>query len=49
MSVLSWTRLENVPVGNIVEPQAMSAFEKTAKDCIESVAESRRSKRTSRL
>ena len=39
MSVLSWTRLENVPVANVVEPQAMSAFEKTAKDCIESVAE----------
>ena len=39
MSVLSWTRLENVPVANVVEPQAMPAFEKTAKDCIESVAE----------
>ena len=39
MSVLSWTRLENVPVANVVEPQAMSAFEKTAKDCIESVVE----------
>ena len=35
MSVLSWTRLENVPVANVVEPQAMSAFEKTAQDCIE--------------
>jgi len=39
MTVLSWTRLENVPVANLVEPQAMPAFEKTARDCIESVAE----------
>jgi acetyl esterase/lipase len=39
MTVLSWTRLENIPVGNIVEPDAMPAFEQTAKDCIESVAE----------
>ncbi len=39
MTVLSWTRLENVPVTNLVEPQAMPAFETTAKDCIESVAE----------
>ena len=35
MSVLSWTRLENIPVANVVEPQAMSAFEATARDCIE--------------
>jgi acetyl esterase/lipase len=39
MSVLSWTRLKGVPVTNVVEPQDMSAFERTAKDCIESVAE----------
>ena len=39
MSVLSWTRLENIPVANVVEPQAMSAFEATARDCIESVSE----------
>ena len=39
MTILSWTRLENVPVATLVEPQAMSAFEKTARDCIESVAE----------
>lgn len=39
MTVLSWTRLENIPVTNIVEPAAMPAFEQTAKDCIESVAE----------
>jgi acetyl esterase/lipase len=39
MSVLSWTRLEDVPVGNVVEPDAMPAFERTAQDCIESVSE----------
>lgn len=39
MTVLSWTRLENVPVANVVEPQAMSPFEATARDCIESVSE----------
>ena len=39
MTILSWTRLENVPVASLVEPQMMSAFERTARDCIESVAE----------
>lgn len=39
MAVLSWARLENVPLSSIVEPAAMAAFEKTATDCIESVAE----------
>ena len=39
MTILSWTRLENIPVATLVEPQAMPAFERTAKDCIESVAE----------
>jgi acetyl esterase/lipase len=39
MSVLSWTRLKDVPVTSVVEPQDMPAFERTAKDCIESVAE----------
>jgi acetyl esterase/lipase len=39
MTILSWTRLENVPVTTVVEPQAMAAFERTARDCIESVAE----------
>ncbi len=39
MTILSWTRLENVPVANLVEPQMMPAFERTARDCIESVAE----------
>ena len=39
MSVLSWTSLENVPLTQVVEPAAMSAFEQTARDCIELVAE----------
>jgi dipeptidyl aminopeptidase/acylaminoacyl peptidase len=39
MTVLSWSRLENLPVTDIVEPAAMPAFEQTARDCIESVAE----------
>ena len=39
MTVVSWTRLENIPVTNVVEPAAMPAFEQTARDCIESVAE----------
>jgi dipeptidyl aminopeptidase/acylaminoacyl peptidase len=39
MSVLSWTRLENVPLANVVEPQEMGSFEATARDCIESVSE----------
>jgi dipeptidyl aminopeptidase/acylaminoacyl peptidase len=39
MTVLSWSRLENLPATVIVEPAAMPAFEETARDCIESVAE----------
>ena len=39
MAVLSWARLENRPLTDIVEPAAMAAFERTAKDCIESVAD----------
>jgi acetyl esterase/lipase len=39
MTVLSWTRLKGVPVASLVEPQDMAAFERTAKDCLESVAE----------
>ena len=39
MSVLSWTRLKDVPVTSVVEPGDMTAFERTAKDCIELVAE----------
>lgn len=39
MTVLSWSRLENVAVADVVEPEAMPAFEQTARDCIESVAE----------
>jgi len=39
MTILSWTRLESIPPATLVEPQAMPAFEKTARDCIESVSE----------
>lgn len=39
MTVLSWTKLENQPVTVLVEPDVMPAFEQTAHDCIESVAE----------
>jgi acetyl esterase/lipase len=39
MSVLSWTRLKDVPVDNVVEPQSLAAFNRTARDCIESVSE----------
>jgi acetyl esterase/lipase len=39
MTVLSWSRLENIPVTSVVEPAAMPAFEKTAHDCIESLAQ----------
>jgi acetyl esterase/lipase len=39
MTVLSWSRLENLAVTTIVEPAAVPAFEKTARACIESVAE----------
>jgi pimeloyl-ACP methyl ester carboxylesterase len=39
MTVLSWSKLENLPVTTIVEPDAVPAFEKTASACIESLAE----------
>jgi acetyl esterase/lipase len=39
MTVLSWSRLESLPVTTIVETAAVPAFEKTARACIESVAE----------
>ena len=39
MTLLSWSRLENVPVANLVVPQDMAAFERVSHDCIESVAE----------
>jgi acetyl esterase/lipase len=39
MALLSWATLENLPVSGVVEPAAMPAFEKIARDCIESVAE----------
>jgi acetyl esterase/lipase len=39
MALLSWTRLQNVSPATIVEPAAMPAFNKTARDCLESVAQ----------
>ena len=36
-ALLSWARLENVPVASLVEPDAMPAFESIAKDCIQSL------------
>jgi len=39
MTVLSWSRLENLPVTTIVEPDAVPAFEETARACIESLAQ----------
>jgi acetyl esterase/lipase len=39
MALLSWTRLENVSAESIVEPAAMPAFNKTARDCLESVSQ----------
>ena len=39
MTVLSWSRLEDIPVTSVVEPAAMPAFEKTAHDCIESLSQ----------
>jgi len=36
-ALLSWARLENVPVTSLVEPDAMSTFEEVAKDCIQSL------------
>jgi acetyl esterase/lipase len=38
-ALLSWARLQDVPVTNLVEPGAMPAFEEVAKDCIQSVAQ----------
>jgi acetyl esterase/lipase len=39
MALLSWTRLQNVSPATIVEPAAIPAFNKTARDCLESVAQ----------
>ena len=39
MTILSWSRLKNIPVRSIVEPAAMPAFERTARSCIESLAQ----------
>jgi acetyl esterase/lipase len=36
-ALLSWSRLRNVPVASLVEPDALSTFEAIAKDCIQSV------------
>ena len=38
-ALLSWARLQDVPVTNFVEPDAMPAFEEVAKDCIQSLAQ----------
>jgi acetyl esterase/lipase len=38
-ALLSWARLERVPVTSLVEPDAIPAFEKVAKDCIQSAAQ----------
>ena len=35
----AWSKLENLPVTTIIEPDAVPAFEKTARACIESLAE----------
>jgi acetyl esterase/lipase len=36
-ALLSWTRLRDVPVASLVEPDAMTSFEEIAKDCIQSL------------
>jgi pimeloyl-ACP methyl ester carboxylesterase len=38
-ALLSWARLEDVPIANLVEPDAMSTFESVAKDCIQSAGQ----------
>jgi pimeloyl-ACP methyl ester carboxylesterase len=38
-ALLSWARLEGVPVTDLVEPDAMSTFESIAKDCIQSAGQ----------
>ena len=35
----AWSKLENLPVTTIIEPDAVPAFEKTARACIELLAE----------
>jgi acetyl esterase/lipase len=39
MALLSWARLQNVSPATIVEPAVMSAFNKTARDCLTSIAQ----------
>jgi acetyl esterase/lipase len=36
MALLSWSRIKGVPLKNVVEPQAMDAFMRTAEQCLES-------------
>lgn len=39
MTIYSWSRLLNKPAGSIVTPAAMPAYERIARDCIESIVE----------
>ena len=39
MALLSWSKLRNVPPATIVEPSKIPAFEKTARDCLTSIAQ----------
>lgn len=39
MALWAWSKLYNVPPTDLVEPDAMNAFEEMAHDCIETVAE----------
>jgi acetyl esterase/lipase len=39
MTVWSWSKLFNIPVTSVVEPDAMNVYQTMARDCIESVAE----------
>jgi len=39
MTLLSWSRLFNVPVQQVVDPRAVGAFRRVANDCIETVSD----------
>jgi len=39
MALLSWSKLKNIPPSTIIEPSKMAAFEKTARDCLTSIAQ----------
>jgi len=39
MTIYSWSKLYNTPASSLVEPAAMGAFKRMARDCIESVAQ----------